>query len=449
MSDPPAPPMPMGRRLRRLPRNVVALGLVSFVADLSSEMIYPIFPGFVTVTLGASAAVLGLIEGAAEATASLTRYPFGRLSDGSGRRRPYVLGGYGLAALGKLVLALAFVWPVALAGRVLDRVGKGMRTAPRDALLSADVRDADRGLAFGLHRTMDTAGAVLGPLAALLLLELGVSLRWVFALAVVPGAISVLVIWRSVHERASAAATVGAAADAPREAAGGGVTSEAANVAARPGQTGAANAASRSGQAGAGRDVRARLRLPASRRFRRLLVASLVFAVGNSSNAFILLKASAVGYGAKGVILVYVLYNLTYAAGSLPLGGLSDRVGQFPVVAGGFLVFAAVYAGLAAAKGMALVAVLFAAYGLYIAATEGTTKALISRTAPDAERASAMGFFDTAIGVASFAASAVGGALWVAVGPWATFAFGAVTAALAALLLLLTARGIEARPQKA
>jgi len=433
MDDPPTSPVPMKRRLRRLPRNVVALGVVSFVADLSSEMIYPIFPGFVTKTLGASAAVLGLIEGTAEATASLTRYPFGRLSDDSGRRRPYVLGGYGLAALGKLVLALAFVWPVALVGRVVDRVGKGMRTAPRDALLSADVRDEDRGLAFGLHRTMDTAGAVLGPLATLLLLELGVSLRWVFALAVVPGAFSVLVIWRSVreHKAAAGATQTGTVAGA--------------DGAARDGAVGAA----RDGAAGRTGGVRARLRLPASRRFRRLLVASLVFAVGNSSNAFILLKASAVGYGAKGVILVYVLYNLTYAAGSLPLGGLSDRVGQFPVVAGGFLVSAAVYAGLAAAKGMALVAVLFAAYGLYIAATEGTTKALISRTAPDAERASAMGFFDTSIGVASFAASAIGGALWVAVGPWATFAFGAATAALAALLLLVLARGMDARPQKA
>ena len=149
------------------------------------------------------------------------------------------------------------------------------------------------------------------------------------------------------------------------------------------------------------------------------------------------------------MILVYVLYNLTYAAGSLPLGGLSDRIGQFPVVAGGFVVFAVVYAGLAAAKSMALVAMLFAAYGLYIAATEGTTKALISRTAPDAERASAMGFFDTSIGLASFAASAVGGLLWTIVGPWATFAFGALAAALAAVLLLIFARGMGQRPQNA
>ncbi len=196
--------------------------MVSFVADFSSEMIYPVFPGFVTRVLGASAAILGLIEGTAEATASLTRYPFGRLSDESGRRRPFVLGGYGLAALGKLVLALAFVWPVAFGGRVLDRTGKGMRTAPRDALLATDVRDEDRGLAFGLHRTMDTVGAVVGPLVTLLLLELGVSLRWVFALAVVPGAISVVVIWKSVRERPPRAvrAAPGVPAGAPGDAAG-------------------------------------------------------------------------------------------------------------------------------------------------------------------------------------------------------------------------------------
>jgi MFS family permease len=170
--------------------------------------------------------------------------------------------------------------------------------------------------------------------------------------------------------------------------------------------------------------------------------------VGNSSNAFILLKASQVGFSAKtGVILVYVLYNLTYAAGSLPLGDLSDRVGQLPVVAGGFVVFAAVYAGLAAAHSMAVVAALFAVYGLYIAATEGTTKALISRTAPDAERASAMGFFDTAVGVAGFAASGLGGVLWVAIGPWATFTFGAATAVVAAALLLLFSRGLQGRLQ--
>jgi MFS family permease len=430
MSAQPHRPIPLYRRLRALPRNVVSLGLVSLVADFSSEMIYPVFPGFVTGVLGASAAVLGLIEGLAEATASLTRYPFGRWSDATGRRRVFVLGGYGLAALGKLVLALAFVWPVALAGRVVDRTGKGMRTAPRDALLAADVDDRDRGLAFGLHRTMDTAGAVIGPLTALLLLQLGVSLRWVFAIAFVPGLLSVVVIWRSVRERRPA--------DEPHDL----TTAPASSGAAAPLSSAAAESPAAAAPRSSAAPPRVRPRLPAAPAFRRLLLASLVFAVGNSSNAFLLLKASSVGFSVKAVILVYVLYNLTYAAGSLPLGGLSDRVGQIPVVAGGFVVFAVVYAGFAAAKSMALVAVLFAAYGLYIAATEGTTKALISRAAPDAQRASAMGFFDTSIGVASFAASALGGLLWTLVGPWATFSFGAVTAALAGVLLLVFARGL-------
>ncbi len=407
----------MRRRLAMLPRNVLALGVVSFVADLSSELIYPVFPLFVTSVLGAPVAVLGLIEGVAEATASLTRYPFGRLSDRAARRKPFVLGGYGLAALGKLILALSFVWPVALAGRFVDRAGKGMRTPPRDALLAADVSESDRGLAFGLHRTMDTAGAVLGPLIALLMIDAGASLRLVFAVAVIPGFLSVVVIWKWVRERAPGQAAAEAAAATPAGAPAGAPARVATPTSARP-----------------------RPHLPVSPAFRRLLLASLVFAVGNSSNTFLLLKAQSVGYGVTGVILVYVLYNLTYAAGSLPLGSLSDRIGQFPVVAGGFVVFAVVYAGFAAAKSMALVAVLFAAYGLYIAATEGTTKALISRTAPDAERASAMGFFDTSIGIASFAASALGGILWSAVGPWATFAFGAVAAALAAALLVVFGR---------
>jgi MFS family permease len=358
--------------VRLLDRNVLSLGAVSFVADLSSELVYPIFPLFVTLVLGAPVAVLGLIEGVAEATASLSRYPFGRWSDTAAARRPFVLLGYGLSALGKLLLALALVWPVALAARFVDRAGKGMRTAPRDALLAARVHDRDRGLAFGLHRSLDTLGAVLGPLVALALLHAGVS-----------GALSVLVIVKFV-------------------------------------------------------------RVPHSPAFRWLLVGSLVFAAGNSTNTFILLKASSVGFGYTGVILVYVLYNLTYAGGSLPLGSLSDRIGQFPVVIGGFVVFAVVYAGFAAAKSAALVAVLFAAYGLYIAATEGTSKALISRAAPDEERASAMGFYDTAVGVATFVASTLGGILWSTVGPWATFAYGAACAAVAATIML-SARGGVAR----
>jgi MFS family permease len=192
-------------RLRGLDRNVAALGIVSLVADLSSEMVYPLFPVFVTTVLAAPVAALGVIEGVAEATASLTRYPFGWASDTTGRRRAFVFSGYGLSTLGKLLLALAYAWPMALAGRFVDRAGKGVRTAPRDALLAAGVPEKDRGLAFGLHRTLDTLGAVLGPLVALLLVDLGLSIRAVLAVAVLPGVASIVVIALFVRERARGA----------------------------------------------------------------------------------------------------------------------------------------------------------------------------------------------------------------------------------------------------
>ena len=186
--------MRLRARLRSLDPNVRNLGIVSFLADVSSEIAYPLFPLFVTTVLGAPVALLGLIEGIAEATASITKYPFGQAADYTGRRRPFVLGGYTLGSLGKLVIALAAGWPMALAGRFVDRFGKGMRTASRDDLIAAGTRPEQQGLAFGLHRTMDTLGAVLGPLVALLLVQLDVPLRWIFAIAVVPGLLSVLAI---------------------------------------------------------------------------------------------------------------------------------------------------------------------------------------------------------------------------------------------------------------
>ena len=379
--------------LRALDPNVRSLGLVSFLADLSSEIAYPLFPIFVTSVLGLPVALLGLIEGIAEATASITKYPFGQAADYTGRRRPFVLAGYALGGLGKLVIALAAGWPLALAGRFTDRLGKGMRTAPRDDLIAANTRPEQQGLAFGLHRSMDTLGAVLGPLVALALVQAHVSLRWIFAIAVVPGLLSVLAIALLVREHR----------EQPR------------------------------------RDA-FHLAVPASPAFRWLLAGSLLFAVGNSSDMFILLKAKDVGMTTAAVILLYVLYNVTYSAASLPLGGLSDRVGQYPLVIAGYCVFGVVYLGLAGAGSGLALAGLFAVYGLYIAATEGTSKALIGRAVPTGERASALGLYYTATGLASFAASTVGGVLWSAAGPWATFAFGAA-AALAAATLMLLGRG--------
>lgn len=399
-TEAPPPVAPRGRtgarqRLRALDPNVRAMGWVSFVADLSSEIVYPLFPLFVTGVLGAPVAVLGLIEGVAEATATALRYPFGQLSDRLGRRRPFILAGYGLSALGKLLIAVAGVWGVALAGRVVDRMGKGIRTAPRDALIGARTKPEQQGLAFGLHRAMDTLGAALGPLIALGALHAGLSLRWVLGLAVIPALLSVVVLV-AVRER---------------------------RLAPSPASV--------------------RLRLPASPAYRWLLAGSLLFAAGNSSDMFLLLKAKDVGMGVSAVILVYVLYNLVYAAASLPFGGLSDRVGQLPLVLAGYVVFAAVYAGFAAAASWPAVAALFAVYGLYIAATEGTSKALISRATPLAERAGAIGLQATLTGLAGLVASSLGGVLWSAVGPWATFAFGAACALAAAAVLAAGRRPVR------
>jgi MFS family permease len=386
----------MRARLRALDPNVRSMGWVSFVADLSSEIVYPLFPLFVTGVLGAPVAVLGLIEGVAEATATILRYPFGQLSDRLGRRRPFVIAGYGLGGAGKLLIAVSGTWGFALAGRVIDRTGKGVRTAPRDALIGAVTPPGQQGLAFGLHRAMDTMGAALGPLIALVCLESGVPLRWVFALAVIPAALSVVVVLLFVRERRQPPSPSGF-----------------------------------------------RLRLPASAAYRWLLAGSLLFAAGNSSDMFLLLKAKDVGMGVSAVILVYVLYNLVYATASLPLGGLSDRVGQLPVVLGGYVVFAAVYVGFALAGSWSTVAILFAAYGLHIAATEGTSKALISRATPTSERAGAIGLQATITGLASLVASSLGGALWSAVGPWATFTFGAACALAAAVVLAAGRRPVR------
>ena len=379
-------------QLRTLDPNVRTLGIVSMLADLSSEIAYPLFPIFVTTVLGVPVALLGLIEGIAEATASITKYPFGQAADYTGRRKPFVLGGYSLGALGKLIIALSPGWGMALAGRFTDRFGKGMRTAPRDDLIAANTKPGQQGLAFGLHRTMDTMGAVLGPLVALALVEAHVSLRWIFAIAVIPGILSVVAIVFLVKEHR----------ETPRKRA-------------------------------------FKLSLPRSTAFRWLLVGSLLFAVGNSSDTFILLKAKDVGLSTAAVILLYVLYNVVYALGSpAVLEALSDRLGgQYPCS------WAATscsqrctqvlrswqFRGGRSGRSSRL-------YGLYIAATEGTSKALIGRAIPTGERASALGLDDTATGLAAFAASTVGGLLWTAFGAWATFAFGAALALAAAALML-------------
>jgi MFS family permease len=377
-------------------RNVFVLGLVSFAADISSEMLYPVLPIFLTATLGTPVALVGVIEGIAEGTAGVSKVPAGWLSDRMPERRPLVAGGYALAALGKLLLALSFVWPQALFARFADRLGKGVRSSPRDALLADSSLPAQRGRVFGFHRAMDTTGAVVGPLIGLALVtSIGENhLRPIFLIAVIPAIASVLLVslarehrHRVVHKPADGA---------PRFDFSG----------APPG-------------------------------YWLLLGISFLFAFGNSSDVFLLLRAKDLGLGIDAVILAYVLYNIAYALLAFPAGILADRIRPRWVLTMGYVVFALVYLGFALDKGSALVWLLFPAYGIPLAMTEGVGKALVSNLVPHERRGAFLGLHATTIGLTAVMASVLAGLLWDHVSPAAPFALGASTGIAAALLLAL------------
>jgi len=408
--------------LRALTPNVLLLGVVSFFADVSSEMLYPLMPLFLTVTLGAPAAAVGVIEGLAEATAAVLKTVSGRIADRTGRRIEQTFGGYFLSTAVRPVIALAHAWPLVLAARVLDRAGKGIRTSPRDAIL-ADSAPADvRGAAFGWHRAMDTGGAVVGPLLALaLLLALDHNLRLVIGLAVIPGLIGAFCVL--------------AVSDPRRRRREGRSKDVSVGDEVRAGQAGDAAAEGTEAGGSASEGARQRLRwstLPGP--FKVYLAAWLPFVLVNSSDVFLLLRAKQTGLSSTAVVLVYVLYNFVYALWSLPFGSLSDRWGRRQVMVVGMVVFAAVYAGFALARSLWQMIVLFAIYGLYMAATDGVGKAFAVDLVPVHLRATSVGLLGTLAGVATLLASVLAGVLWDSVGPWAPFLLGAAGAGLSAIL---------------
>jgi MFS family permease len=383
-----------------LPRNVTALGITSFLADVSSEMIYPLIPIFLTATLGAPVAIVGLIEGIAESTASLLKLASGWFSDHVRRRLPLVVSGYALAALGKLLLALAAAWPIVMFARFIDRFGKGIRGTPRDALIADSTPPDVRGRAYGLHRSMDTAGAVIGPLLGLgLVALLNDDMRLVFLLAVVPGTLAVVSL-ALVKEPVL-----------PTREASPAVPGRHTGIVARVGS------------------LDGRLKL--------FLLASVVFALGNSSDIFLILRAKDLGLSTTATVFAYVIYNCVYMASALPAGIVSDRIGRRAVLITGLAIFAAVYAGFALTDRPVHVWPLFAAYGLYIAMTDGVGKALITDLAPGSSRATVLGAYGMITGLATLLASALAGLLWDLVAPWAPFALGAMGAAAGALMLAL------------
>jgi len=381
-------------------KNVFVLGLVSLFTDISSEMIYPLVPIFLTGVLGAPVAVVGLIEGVAESTASILKTFSGWLSDKLERRKPFVLGGYSLSALGKLLLGVAFVWPTVLMARFIDRLGKGVRTSARDALIADETDSTNRGRAFGFHRAMDTTGAVIGPLIALILMVvLKEQYRLIFLLSFFPAAIGVALLFFFVKEKKRQTFGLKEAPPVPT--------------------------------------IRQGLSLADfDKNFKTLLLIIVVFGLGNSSDAFLILRAKNLGLSATTVVLAYVLYNVVYAIFSMPAGILSDRVGRKKLMVGGFLIFSGVYFVLAFISKSVYIWPLFAVYGVYIAATEGVGRALVTDMAGPGKRGTALGLYHTAVGLVTFAASLIAGLLWTYVGPSAPFIYGGLTALSAALLFI-------------
>jgi MFS family permease len=387
-----------------LPRNVKALAAVSFLTDVSSEMIYPLLPVFVTTVLGAGAGAVGTIEGIAESTASLLKLASGWWSDRV-RRKPLVLFGYGLAAVARPLMAMAGSAGQVLAVRMADRVGKGVRSSPRDALIADVVEPSQRGRAFGVHRAADNAGAVLGPLIAWALLQpMAMPVRFVMWWAAVPGALAVVVIAVWVREGARSAARV----SVPPISAG-----------AKP-----------------------MLAPPATINveYWRYLAVLLLFTLGNSSDAFLLLRATQLGVPVALIPVLWACLSVVKSASSIPGGTLSDRVGRKPLIVGGWIVYSIVYILLAKANAAWQLWVLFAVYGVYFGLTEGVEKAMVADLVPAERRGAAYGWYNFTVGLGALPASVLFGVVWERWGAAAAFQMGAVIAALAAVAMLLVVR---------
>ncbi|MFB7445817.1 MFS transporter [Streptomyces mirabilis] len=392
MTQPTSTTPPTGRRPAWLTHNVKVLCGVSFLQDAASELLYPILPIFLTTVLGAPPAVVGAIEGLAEGAASVTKVAAGRLSDRFARR-PLIGAGYGLAAVGKLLIALATVWPLVLVARVVDRLGKGVRGAPRDALLVDGVPNGQRGKVFGLHRAADTAGAVVGPLIGLALYEaLDHRLRPLFWVAVIPAVASVALV-AVVHD---------------------------------PGRTGGASA----------KAVRTRWRsLPGP--YWRVLAVLFAFNLINFPDALLLLRAHELGLSTAGVVGAYAVYNLAYAALSYPAGALSDRLPRPLVFAAGLVFFAVGYLGLSLIHAPWLVFVVLPLYGGFAACTDGVGKAWVSTLVPDRQQGSAQGLYQGATGAAVLLAGLWAGLAWGSDGHVPLLVSGAAALALAVALPVL------------
>lgn len=380
-----------------LSRSTFLLAAASLFADVSSEMLYPVLPVFLTQTLKANGSIVGLVDGFAQAAQNIVQGFSGALSDRLQKRKTVALAGYLLAAVAKPLMGLATVWPELFGARLLDRLGTGTRSAPRDAMIAASVGEANRGRAFGLEGVGDNAGAFLGPLLAVFLLyALHVSIRSIFYLAVIPGLLAFCMVLM-VRERRS--------------------------------------------------NVSAKSKIDVSfsqfpKAYWKYLFATALFALGNSSTSFLILRTKEIGASLEQTILIYAGFNLVAALISYPAGWLSDRSGRRNILLASFLVFLVAYLGFARTQNVLLIAGLFIFYGLYQGVFRSVGKALASDLAPDAVRASGIGWYSTALGLLQLVASVVAGLLWDRIGHAAVFYYGATFAVIgsAGLLMLVPAR---------
>jgi len=405
------------QRYSRLPRNVFAISFVSLLNDASSEIIYPFLPLFLALTLGASPAVIGMIEGAAESVSSLLKLFAGYFSDRRGRRKGLVVFGYALASFARPLLAFATNWHQVLGIRLADRIGKGIRSAPRDAMIADAVSVEQRGLAFGFHRAMDHAGAVIGPLLGLAILLFVAAdsdaptagdYKKVFLLASIPAIAAVLVAAFFVREK-------------KREERVDAVSLEPPRLSLR-GFTG---------------------------NFKIFLALVALFTLSNSSDAFLLLRARTSGISTAMIPLLWAALHVSKVLSSLVGGGLSNRLGRRTLIASGWLLYAAVYAGFAFVSSVGVAWALFLVYGIYFGLAEGAEKALVADLVRADQRGTAYGLYNLAFGITVLPASVLMGALWQWYGAGVAFIVSAGIGALAAVLLLAFVRPQATAPQLA
>ena len=370
------------------------LGLVSLLTDLSSQMIFPLIPLFLTSVLGVGACVVGIVEGAAETTSSLFKVVSGFWSDKIGKRKPFVLFGYSLSSIMKPLFAFANIWSFVLFIRVIERIGKGLRTAPRDALVAESCSENIRGKAYGFHRSMDGIGSVLGAVLAFLLLPV-LGYRNVFLFAFIPGIIAVFVILFIREKKVS-----------PK-------TNNRKEPFVKP-------------------SLRA---LPLNLKI--FIIASSIFACGHFGYAFLLLKAKNIGLGDDTAILLYVLFYVVYSFCAMPCGMLSDKIGRKPVLIIGYSIFAALSLSLTLVPGnKQTIPLFFAIYGIFYAITDGVQRAYVVDLAPKHLKATALGTFHMAIGIGALPGGYVAGLLWDKINPNATFIYALVLTAVAMVLFL-------------